>query len=97
MLVTLRDLQKYHLELKTYYLSMYVKPTGSCKVINGFLYSLYDTESIRTAMKEKRNVALTAPRLCAKHRIKSLTNIGLLLEAVDKYEKEYNEKQTKNR
>lgn len=65
---------------------LHVKAIEAYKLIDGNLYKQYHTDSIRSAMAEKKNVALTAFNLGTKSREKSLGMIALVLDAVNKIE-----------
>ena len=70
------------------YLQRTVKPTGDYRLVKGALYHEYSPQSIRTAMTERRNVALTATRLPRRSREQSLGSVQRVLDALDKLEKE---------
>ena len=95
MHLIITDILKYFPNMHKTYLLRTVKPTGDYRLVNGALYHIYTPDSIRTAMIERRNVALTATRLPRKSREESLDNIHRVLNALNKFEKEHNE-QNKN-
>ncbi len=87
--VIITDILKHFPTMGKTYLLRNVKPTGSFRLVKGALYHTYAPDSIRTAMAEKRNVALTCARIPRKSRELALANVARVLNALAKFENEH--------
>ena len=88
MKVLIPDIRNIEPSLPKYYIRRHTKSTGEYKLINGALFNIYDTVSIRCAMEEKLMINKKAITLSPNVKAKSIARIQSVLDAITILEKE---------
>lgn len=88
MKVSTVDINRIDPSIPSAYIRTCNKASGEYKLVNGALYNLYDTVSIRCAMEEKLMLNKKAITLSPNVKAKSIARIQSVLDAITILEKE---------